>query len=415
MIGRLPIALLMIVGAAAQSGQRDRYFTRYPFEKWKTENARPAIKWTEHILPARLSAHQRLVTRFEIGLDTHEIEKRRGRGDIIVLIEIQDALGRQWRTHQTFDLRRIPKDGKANGFVFSLESFIVPGDYQVWMAVCDSATLEHGMKQKRLHVAPLRSDPLPEAWRDLPAVEFVRAFETPEAWFQPYVRGRLHLPLPTSRPVHIQVVMNMTPSERVSGSIRVFRRNMSVLVPALKVLAGIEPPKGSVDVTLLDLTRRRTWEQRRVRSLDWMRMREPFADANPGVVDVQSLAAKAEMRQFFWDQVLERARVDERDDSLRVLIVLSAPVFLEHQIAVEPSRLPKNPNRRVFYLCYRPLSAYRPPVQASDGPTVPIATAMASDDLEHTLKPLDARVFSAATPEQVRKAIATMFAEIARM
>ena len=33
-------------------------------------------------------------------------------------------------------------------------------------------------------------------------------------------------------------------------------------------------------------------------------MRAPFANSNPGVIDAQSLGAKAEMAQFFWDRIL---------------------------------------------------------------------------------------------------------------
>ena len=73
--------------------------------------------------------------------------------------------------------------------------------------------------------------------------------------------------------------MNMTPSVRLSGSVHSFRRNMSVLVPALKILSGIELSQGSIDVTLLDLTLRKTWEQKNARGLDWYRCAHPSRTA----------------------------------------------------------------------------------------------------------------------------------------
>jgi hypothetical protein len=399
--------------APAQTGMRDRYFLRYPFDAWKTEKARPQIRWSDKILPARLSPHQRLAARIEIGLDRHEIEKRRGRGAIVIFVEIEDAGGRQWRTHQSVDLSHIPKDAKTQGLTYAQEAFVLPGEYKISLAVCDSQTLEHSFVERTFRASALRDDPLPGAWRDLPAVEFVRLFGAPDVWFQPYVRGRLLLPLAASRPLHVDLIMNLTPSERVSASIRTFRRNMSVLVPALKMLSGIEPRNGSLDVTLLDLTRRRAWEQKNAHGLDWTRLREPLAGNSPGVIDAQSLAARAEMRQFFWDQVT--GRLQNEHEPLRVVIVLSAPVFLERQYKVEPAALPKDSNRRVYYLRYRPLPLVRTVFNPFTDVPRPAANSLPSDDFENTLKPLDARVLGAITPQDFRKAVANMLAEISRM
>lgn len=325
------LAILLCLAATstaqAQTGLRDRYFTRYPFDTWKQEKAPPQIKWSDRILPMGLSAHQRLGARIEIGFERREIEKRRGRADLIVFVEIVDERGRQWRIHQAIDLAHIPKDAKAHDVAYGQEMFILPGEYKISLAVCDSRTLEHSFVERTFHASGLRDDPLPGAWRDLPAVEFVHLFGSPELWFQPYIKGRLRLPVATSHPVHIDLIMNLTPSERVSGSIRSFSRNMSVLVPALKMLAGIELQDGSLDVTLLDLTQRRAWEQKDAHGLDWSRLREPFANTNPGVIDVQSLAARAEMRQFFWDEVMGRIGPKSQPEPLRVAIILSAPVF----------------------------------------------------------------------------------------
>jgi hypothetical protein len=268
--------------------------------------------------------------------------------------------------------------------------------------------------ERAFRATGLRDDPLPGAWSDLPAVEFVRPFELPEAWFQPSIRGRLRLPLATTRPVHVDLIMNLTPSERFYGSLRNFNRNMSVLVPALKMLSAIEPRDGSLDVTLLDLTRRRAWEQKNAHGLDWATMREPLANDGPGVIDVQSLAARTEMRRFFQDEVATRVSTPQEHEPLRVAIVLSAPVFLERQDRVESAVLPKDSNRRVYYLRYRAL----PPRPVFDsfmqGPR-PAISSLPSDDFEGALKSLDAHVLSVNTPQEFRKAVANMLTEISRM
>jgi hypothetical protein len=288
----------------------------------------------------------------------------------------------------------------------------VPGDYKVAIAACDSVTGEYSFALRALHVPELRGETLAAAWRDLPPVEFVRPLEVPDNWFQPYIRGRLRVGMETTRAVHVELVMNMTPSDRASGSLRVFRRNMSVLVPALKVLAAMDVPNGTIDVTLLDLTRQKVWEQKGARGLDWAKMRPPLADNQPGVIDAQSLAAKAQMVRFFREQVLDRARGNGGRDELTVVIVLSAPAFLEHQFHLEPANLERDPNRKIFYLRYRPL----PPRPALDSPAVaPVVSGIPSDDLEHALKPLDARVFTSSSPEEFRRALSAMLADVRKM
>jgi hypothetical protein len=405
------------LAATAQTGMRDRYFLRYPFDTWKTEKAQAQIKWSDKILEAHLSPHQRLTTRIQIEIDHHEIEKRLGRGQLIVFIEITDAPGRRWRTHLTVDLARIQK--KTQRAAYTQDVFILPGEYRISLAVCDSETLEHSFVERTFRASALRGDPLPEAWRDLPAVEFVRNFGGPEFWFQPYVRGRVQLSLATSKAVHVDLIMNLTPSERASGSIRNFRNNMSVLVPALKVLSGIQLRDGSLDVTLLDLTRRRAWEEKDAHGLDWPMLREPLVSNSPGVIDAHSLAARAEMRQFLWDEVAGRLSPEDTTQDgkqpLRVVIVLGAPVFLGRQYKVETEPVPRDSKRRVYYLRYRPVPPARPVFDPFTQTARPAVNALPSDDVGNTLKPLDVRVFGAITPQEFRKAVASMLAEISRM
>ncbi|MES1261599.1 MAG: hypothetical protein ABUS49_07685 [Acidobacteriota bacterium] len=389
---------------------RDRYFVRYPFEKWKAEGASAQIRWSSKVFAPRLSVHQRLVTRIDMQLDVKETVKRRSRGEMVAFIEITDSEGRLWRSHDTFDLSRIPAEAKAQPILYSQSVFLRPGEYRLALAVCDSETLEHSFVTRAVHIAPLHNDPLRDAWRDLPAVEFTRNFDVPDSWFQPSVRGRLYLPLATARPVHIDLVMNMSASDRVAGSVRVFRRNMSVLVPVLKLLSGIAVRDGTLDVTVLDLARQTGWEQTGAHGLDWGKMREPLADTNPGVIDAQSLGGKAAMLQFFRDRVVGKVTAVHEREPLRIVIVLSAPLFLENQFKAGGA-LPRDPNRRIFYVRCRSLRVL--PDGATGGQV--LAPAIASDDLEHVVKSLDGRILDVITPEQFRRALAGILLEVSRM
>ena len=62
------------------------------------------------------------------------------------------------------------KDEAAKSNInYAQEAFVLPGDYRVSMVIFDTKTGEHSAMQKMLHVNPLRNDPLPAAWKDLPA------------------------------------------------------------------------------------------------------------------------------------------------------------------------------------------------------------------------------------------------------
>jgi hypothetical protein len=120
------------------------------------------------------------------------------------------------------------------------------------------------------------------------------------------------------------------------------------------------------------------------------------------------------MRQFFWDEVVGHVDPHSASEPIRVAIVLSAPVFLEHQDRLEPAVLPKDGNRRVYYLRYRALLP-RPMFDPfTQGPR-PMVSSIPGDDFESALKSLDARVLSINTPQEFRKAVANMLAEISRM
>jgi len=413
-VTRLVILFALCVAVHAQT-YRDRYFSRYPFDRWKQEPAISQIRWFVDTPPSRLSIHQRLFVRIHVAFDGREIEKRRGRGEMVLFFELTDKAGRHWRTRDAVDLTGVPKNPSARNLVYTQDAFVLPGDYLLALAGCDSENLEHSFLTRRIHVAPLRNDPLPDASRNLPPVEFLRRDPPPEGWFLPYMRNRVELTAATTRPVHIDLLMNLTASDRVAGSIGAFRRNMSVLVPAFRTLAGVTLSNGSIDARVLDLSRQvalpQTISQGR---LDWRILREPLATQNPGIIDIRSLSSKAEMRQFFRDQILDCLR-PRPENPAEFVIVLSAPVFLEGQNKLENAVVGKNPNQRVFYFRYRPVPQRAVAFDPITEDALPPAMALPSDDIERGLKSLGARVFDILSPGQFRKAIAEVLSALSRL
>jgi hypothetical protein len=376
------------------------------------------MRWTVRISEPTLSAHQRLTARLFVQVDGAELARRRGKGQFVVLVQLNDEKGRTWQNHQEMDLEHIEQGMKANDALFSQLCFVLPGDYRVSVGVFDNATGEHGVIKRTLHVAPLKNDPLQGAWADLPAVEFIAPSSPPDSWYLPSAEGQLRLKVETREPVHVNLIVNVTPSEQFTGSARVQNRNLDVLLPAAKVLSQVDWGSAAFSVALLDLSRRRViFEQGDARRLDWSSASDALSEINPGVIDVKSLEKRHRSAEFFLDVIRRRiARVSAQPGS-QVVIVLSSSIQFVSGQELNPIALDGPTNAKVFYI------RYQPPPQIYFGPgggqrvRPPAARAGIAgiDQLEPLLKPLDPRLFEVATPEQFRKALAVVLAEIAKL
>lgn len=408
----------------AQGGSADPTIASIPFEHWLTEGGQTQIRWTATVSGGQLSSHQRLLARVTIQLDGVDLEKRRGKGQLILLVQFKDGAGRAYQTHQSFQLQALTEAARGQYFVYTQDALVAPGDYRVTLAVFATATQEHSIAQRTLHVAALKNDPLPEAWRDLPPVEFPSDTTTPDAWFLPSVSGRLHLPLETRRPVRIELLVNLTPSEQASA-MRRNSRTLGVLIPALKVLSQIDTRNGSLNISALDLARRRVcFEQDEVRDLDWTRLKVSLAQADPNVIDVHSLENRGQNVQFFLTEVGRRiAAGGDAPAPVCILIVLSGPVVFDRGEDLHPIQSANSLNCRVFYIRYysrpmRPPSAPLLPSSSSGRRSIPStrsASGAETDYLEQTLKPLKPRLFEVYSPEQFRKMLGSLLDEISRM
>jgi hypothetical protein len=397
--------LALLLGSAipcrAEIAKGDTWFTRLPFEKWLSEGERADIPWSADILPAEVSPHQRLMLRVVIRLYGRELEMRRGTGEFLTLVQYTDRAGRIWQHHTSLDLAKLPPGTGSQQLAIAQYAYVLPGDYTLAIAICDTATLEHGLMIREVNAAPLKTDPLPEAWTGLPNVDFIPPItEPPDVWYLPGVEGRLNLPVATRRPVHIHLLANISPSWESASSVIAMRRNMNGVIPILKVFSQIDVRNGSMETALLDLSNLRVpFEEKNAADLDWTGMRRVFGDSPPGAVDAQALANRRKQSAFFQNEISRRllAGAESGDAATPVVIVLSGPAFLEDQDPDSPVKLPDNLNYRVFYIRYHGQPA--PPV----------------DDLERAAGQFNARVYDAASTQQVREIVASVLDEISKL
>lgn len=419
-----PLLVVLAASPPVVRAQTDPVFSQVPFDQWLSEGDQSHMRWSVRISEPQLSTHQRLIASIDVEVDGAELARRRGKGQFLVLLQVNDEKGRAWQNHLELDLEHMEEGMKSNNAVFSQLIFLLPGDYGVAIAIFANATGEHGVLKRRLHVSPLKNDPLPGAWRDLPAVEFITPSMPPDGWYLPSIEGKLRLKVEPHEPVHVDLVVNLTPSEQVTGSTRVQNRNFGMLLPAIKVLSQVDWGNSTFSLALLDLSRRRvTYKQDDMRGLDWSKAGSALTEVNPGIIDVKSLENRQYNAEFFLDEIRRRiAAKRPAPRGSRVLIVLSSAVQFASGQDVHPIALDGPTDAKIFYI------RYQPPPQIFLGPTEADRRRLGRrdgglrsnfgpqlDQLEPLLKPLEPRLFVVSTPEQFRKALATILTEIANL
>ena len=419
------IFALLPIFALALFGQDDPVFKKIPFDQWLKGSDEAHIRFTLRAMPARLSVHQRMVATVGVEVEGSEFVKRPKSGQVVVFLEIRDHDSRVYRTHRQLTFDDSQKTSTLESIHYQQSVFMAPGDYRVAAAVYDVLSKEHSLKQTKLHVPEVAHDPLLEAWRDIPAVEFVSISDPPERWFLPEVTSKLYLPVRNEKPLRIEVLVNESPTEiAMIRTGRVSTRNMGNLIPALKVISQLTVGSGSsLNVQLLDLERRKvSFSQADVKTLDWERLKAALIENDPNTIDVHALENHEQNAQFFVSEIRKRLENTEtlQAEAKRVLIVLSGPMAFPKGQDLRPIEAAPEPGSKVFYIRYNPP---RSMAQATGmfgrggrgmGPPLPMPPRGQSteDSLARTLKPLSPRMFDVTNPMEFRSALASIIGEI---
>lgn len=414
------ILYLLLTGLVAAQGLPDAAFDAVPFNQWLKGGEQSSIKFSIRILPARLTVYQRLAAKVSVQVDRSEFRRRK----LTAFLEIRDSAGRAYRTHHELELSGVNRPANVN-VNFDQYTFIKPGDYLVTAAVYDAASKEHAVKQVRWRLPPMSFDPLPEAWRDLPPVEFSTVpSDPPGRWYLPDISSRLFLPVASGKPVRVEVVVNESPTEvarRRTG--RVSSRNMINLIPSLKVLSQMALENGSLNVTLLDLERHKvSFAQQDVKTLDWPRLRAALAGNDPNRIDARSLADHDQNAQFFVSEIRKLLEATETngdvplgltEDQAPVLIVLSGPMAFPTGQDLRPIETTAEAPARIFYIRYYPPQGFGGfPGGGGRGMPAPGPVMIVQDSLYGTLKPLHPKLFEVTSPRQFRTALAAIMRAI---
>jgi len=413
----------------AQIDERESAFSEAPFAQWLAEGPRAQLPWKTHIFPAQLSLHQRLSVRIQAEVDGNELLRRCCDGRAVALLQITDQQGRIYQNHAIRDLKDATSGMSQYMVHFSWSAFVLPGDYQVALALYYSGRPEHSVALERLHVSPLKNDPLAGSWRDLPPVEFSDPdSEGMDDLFLPGVTGRLHLPVTSRGPVRVEVLENLTPYRIEQRRAKLYRDRLSGLLAILKTFGQLDVRDGTLDVATLDFTRSRTtFEQDGLQGGDvnWERLREALVANDPSVIDVHDLRDDAQYAVYFRKEMTRRlsknsnSKNTESGPAKRVFIVISGPIGFGFG-KTQPIAPPADANFVLYYLRYEvvPEPAFRArtglPMPGMIEDPVP-RLEQVDDSVGKMLKDLKPRTFGVHSAEGLRKALAAILEDISKM
>ncbi len=396
---------LCALTACVVFGQND-----VPFEDWLKGKDDARIRWQLHVFPAQLSENQRLETTVRAGVDADEFMRR---GPLVVYLQIRDRENRSYRSFTSLTPGKDVNMAEVASLNWDQHACVLPGDYDVAAAVYDTRSKEHSLKRAKLHVPELPHDPLANAWRDLPEVDFSDCV--------PIDSPQLFLPLKTERPVHVDLVMNQSTNRNETGSNRSADRLMQTLASRLLVLSEMQLVEGSMNVTLLDVERRKATFTEAIKSPESIkRLWEELTSDKRLTIDLHSLENYKENAQFFVSEIRKRVETP----GPHAVIVLSAPLAFPKGEDLQRIEAAPSPGSQVFYIrCNAPV--YGTPDAIEQAPTRGFSGARGRgrmirhasqpdnfDSLEGTLKPLNPRLFDVTTAVEFRSALAAIMGGI---
>src|SRR5262249_9436276 len=128
--------------------QSDPEFARVKFEDWFSKTEQAQVKWTARISKPELSIYQRLSVQVEILVSGAELSRQGWKRQLTAFVQLRDSEGRKYRDHRRLNDQTLQGVVQSQDVTCTMSALIVPGDYQVAVALYDDATGEHALKEE---------------------------------------------------------------------------------------------------------------------------------------------------------------------------------------------------------------------------------------------------------------------------
>ena len=397
-------------------------FAAVPFQQWVAEGAKAELPWHPRVTSPKLTLHQRIAVQVEVGLDGNQLLKYCCDGQAVALVEIMDEQGRIYRNYGGKDLKDIKPSIDEYNVSISWQVFLLPGDYKATIAFYYSGRNAHSLTTLNVHVEPLKHEPLPRSWRDLPAVEFCDAQpEGLDAFLLPNIEGHLRLPAKASQQVHLEILENVTPYPSELRHPKLYTDRLGVFLPILKTFAQLEIENGTLGVALFDFTHRsEMFGQQDIKEgqVSWVNLKDAMTANSITAVDVHDLAQGEQFGGFFRSEMARWLDEAASVGAMRVVIIISGPMDLGARTPIEIVP-PASGNYAVFYLrCdFLPTSAIVKETPFFAGTIEPSAQKLerSEDGIGKALRELKPKVLAVDSAQDMREALATILRDISKM
>jgi hypothetical protein len=410
----------------AQEPTVESVFADAPFDKWQAEKPREEVPWQVRMSAERLSFHQRLIATIKVQVPGPELLKRSHDEHITLLVEVRNGQGVSFRNFGLLELDNLKPEMKRSDVEFSWQAFAVPGQYEVAVALWDKKSGEHNFLHRLFHVDAYKNDPLPEMWRGLDAFEFWSTKrDGPEFIFHSDIEGRLNLPLATRRPIHLEVLLDLSPSAEIfRGNYGHYNNYLSAAIPMFKAFSQIKVANGSSSAAALDLIQRRIpFEQNDGKDLDWSSLQKALSpDNGPGVVSIKDLQNRRQSPVYLREEIVRRlgSPADPAgkpgEAPLHVFILIGSPMDLYVFPTLPAVETGNEQDCIIYYLQFEFLE--NEPTKSRHGVFEHFDREGFSGNVgsvEKMLKPLKIRTFQVHSPDDVRHALAKVMEEVGKL
>jgi hypothetical protein len=424
MVGALLILAALAAPAAAQQGGPVAVGDVVPFERWIAEPERTELPWVLRISRPTLSLMQRPLVQIQARLPRKTLDEPTPEHELYLVARLMDGTGRWQASTGALATRTQERLPRGTHLRLNLHFLALPGDYTLGLVLYDRATGRRNIHRRAVRIPPMKNDPLPHAFRGLPRVEFLEPVEGPRPAQGPESRARLWLPARHEQPLEVEILANVTPAEQLAGSRRAHDSNLLAVLTTVQLLTQMAFSDAIVRFTALDLVRRRVvFAQENAQPLDWPRLREAVAAVDPATISAGALAGRRQNPAFFREEVARRLErpgpngngsPGPRSQPLRVLFIVSSYSLFEPGADTRPLGLAEACHCRVYYLQLAGSAGAQAFVNPSRRGRVSLAGGSPFDDLPRVLRPLKPRRFELHTPEDLRKALAAILADLRR-
>lgn len=380
------------------------------------------IPWKVNFTSPRLMYQQVYLVQARARIDPVALKRVTNTRVLHFVLKVRGEEGK-WAKGGEYKEFKVPAElGQEIEIQYTTAVYLRPGIYRLNLAVFDNDTGKTNLKREIVRVPKLEDDPFPELDAYLAPVEFPKGFPQEEVGNDRVDDGELfpiasaHLPIPvaTTRPVLIDIVMDFAKRPTPQGPVYLDRfgrpherrrptnpnsmpsydLEVGRLLQVGNLLARLAPQTGCVRVSAVDALRMKTMlAPTNEQKMDWRRFEEQIGKFNQDTVDVGVLTNKKGPAQF-----MRRYLDDMSADSSSCGAGASHYIILvSHEVPfpAKDEKLPQVDRERAHF--------YYLSSQAGGG---------MGDDLNDLLKPVKPGRLSFNTPRDFRKALAKIVSDL---